>query len=102
MRAPQAAAGFACRRSYVGKQETSVDSVRAVCDCKNRDERNPVLALRDGPLDFAKHWGALTWIAFLVLSLVTGGVWLVLVGPHTRDFDRAGEAAGMPFRNPEQ
>ena len=57
-----------------------MEVVNAVCACKNMNERNLVLAISDGSFDFAKRWGLLTWLAFLVLSFVTGGIWLIAVG----------------------
>jgi hypothetical protein len=50
----------------------------AVCHCKNMDE-NKVLANQDGPLRFANRWGASIWIGFVLLTLITGGIWLLIV-----------------------
>jgi hypothetical protein len=61
------------------KLGTTMTVISAVCHCKNMDENNKVLAIQDGPLRFANRWGAWTWRGFVLLTLITGGIWLLIL-----------------------
>jgi hypothetical protein len=53
--------------------------LNAVWTCKHMDENNKVLAIQDGPFHFVMRWGGLTWVGFVLLTLITGGIWLLIV-----------------------
>jgi hypothetical protein len=57
--------------------------MKAVCACKNMAETATVIAVKRGRFAFIDKWGFFTWIMFAILSLATGGVWiLIVVGWH--------------------
>jgi hypothetical protein len=70
--------GFCDATGAIAKRPT-MTVISAVCSCKHMDENNRVLALRDGPLQFVNRWGLLAWIGFVLLTLISGGLWLVIV-----------------------
>lgn len=53
-----------------------MDAVKAICRCKKLSEAEPVLAIKEKPLE---SWGFFTWIITIVLVVATAGGWLPIV-----------------------
>jgi len=53
-----------------------MDAVKAICKCKQLSETEPVLAIKEKPLE---SWGFFTWIITIILVVVTAGGWLPFV-----------------------
>ncbi len=63
-----------------------MDMVKAVCECKNMSETDLVVAVQQERFGFIDKWGFLIWVAVFVLTLLTGGFWLVfIIGYHFDD-----------------
>ena len=63
--------------------------IKAVCECKNMSEDNPVVAVQSERFSFIDKWGLLLWILVFILTLLTGGFWLLfIVGYHFDDIFR--------------
>ena len=60
--------------------------VKAVCECKNMSENDLIVAVKRERFYFIEKWGILIWIMVAVLTLLTGGFWLLFVlGYHFED-----------------
>ena len=60
------------------KKEVNMDTVNAVCECKNFSEEEKVVAIRKKPLE---DWGFWAWVINIILLIVTAGGWFpFLVG----------------------
>lgn len=51
-------------------------TVKAICECKQLSEGNPVIAIRQKPLE---SWGFFTWIFTIILLIITAGGYLPFV-----------------------
>jgi len=60
--------------------------VKALCKCKNMSEDDLIVAVRRERFYFIEDWGILIWIMVVILTLFTGGFWLLFVaGYHYKD-----------------
>ncbi len=63
-----------------------MNMVKAVCECKNMSEDDLVVAVRRERFSFIDDWGVLIWIMVAILTLLTGGFWLLFIaGYHFGD-----------------
>ncbi len=63
-----------------------MNMVKAVCECKNMSEDDLVVAVRRERFYFIEEWGILIWIMVAILTLLTGGFWLLFIaGYHYAD-----------------
>lgn len=63
-----------------------MNTIQAICECKNMSESDLVVAVKDEPFNFIASWSLWTWIAVFMLTLLTGGIWLaVIFGVHLND-----------------
>ena len=63
-----------------------MDTIKAVCKCRNMDEANTVLAVKQGRFDFIEKWEGFTWLMVIVLVLATGAFWIGgIIGAHFSD-----------------
>jgi hypothetical protein len=53
-----------------------MDSIKAVCECRQRNEADLVLAIRKKPTE---GWGAFKWLGVGFLLLATGGTLLPFI-----------------------
>ena len=66
-----------------------MNMVKAVCECKNMSEDDLVIAVQRERFAFIDEWTLWIWLAVAVLTLLTGGFWLVfIVGYHFDDIFR--------------
>ena len=66
-----------------------MNMVKAVCECKNMSEDDLVIAVQRERFAFIDNWTLWIWFAVVVLTLLTGGFWLVfIVGYHFDDIFR--------------
>ena len=56
-----------------------MDIVKAVCDCKSLSEEELVVAVKRSSFQFVLDWGVLTTLLVLILTLATGGMWIVAI-----------------------
>lgn len=54
-----------------------MDTIRAICKCKELAENNLVVGIRQEP--FAT-WGFFTWMFNILLVLISAGGWLPFIG----------------------
>ena len=54
--------------------------VKAVCECKNMSEDDLIIAVQRERFAFIDEWTLWIWLAVAVLTLLTGGFWLVFIG----------------------
>ena len=58
----------------------------AVCDCKDRSEKDLVLAIRQGRFAWLEGWGCLTCFLVFIMIVLTAGIWVFFIlGWHIRD-----------------
>lgn len=63
-----------------------MDTIKAVCECKNMDEGNTVLAVKQGRFAFINQWGFFTWLMVCIMVLATGYLWIgAIIGWHFGD-----------------
>ena len=63
-----------------------MNMVKAVCECKNMSEDDLVVAVQRERFGFISEWTLWIWIVVTILSLLTGGFWLLfIVGYHYAD-----------------
>ena len=63
-----------------------MNMVKAVCECKNMSEDDLVVAVSRERFYFIEEWGVLIWVMVFILTLLTGGFWLLfIVGYHYGD-----------------
>ena len=63
--------------------------VKAVCSCKNSLEDDLVVAVQRERFLFLDAWSLWIWIGAVLLTLMTGGFWLLaIVGYHFDDIFR--------------
>jgi hypothetical protein len=63
-----------------------MDMVKAICECKDMSESDLVVAVKRERFHFVEEWGILTWIMVVILTLLTGGFWLLFIaGYHFED-----------------
>lgn len=54
-------------------------TVKAVCNCKNFNENDLVIAVKEKP---AERWGCLLWSINSFLVLITWGSWFTVLGGY--------------------
>ncbi len=60
-----------------------MNMVKAVCECKNMSEDDLVVAVQKERFAFLDTWSFWIWVGVVVLTLLTGGFWLlVAMGYH--------------------
>gem|GEM_PF-2078829 len=63
-----------------------MSNVKAICRCKDYSKKDPVIAIRSTSFGFIERWGFFTWLIVIVLTLMTGGAWLIIIiGYHIPD-----------------
>ncbi len=63
--------------------------VKAVCECKKMSEDDLVVAVQRERFSFINKWSIWTWVGVVLLTLLTGGFWLLIIaGYHLNDLIR--------------
>ena len=63
-----------------------MNMVKAVCECKNMSEDDLVVAVQRERFGFIDEWTLWIWIMVAILTLLTGGFWLLFIaGYHFGD-----------------
>ena len=66
-----------------------MNTIKAVCECKNMSEDDLIVAVQHDRFYFLDEWSTLTWILVVILTLMTGGFWLLgIAGYHFNDIVR--------------
>ena len=52
------------------------DTIKAVCECKELSETELVVGVEVGPFS---SWGGWTWIFNILMTIITGTLWLIFV-----------------------
>jgi hypothetical protein len=53
--------------------------VKAVCKCKDMSEDDLAVAIKEERFAFIQKWGFWTWVFVIMLTLLTGGIWLLFI-----------------------
>ena len=54
-----------------------MQTIKAVCECKNMSEEDQVVAVQRDRFKFLDDWSVLIWIGVVIMTLITGGFWLI-------------------------
>jgi hypothetical protein len=61
------------------EEENNMDTIKAVCKCKDFSEDDLVIAVKRSSFQFIKEWGFFTELMVVILTIATGGAWLFFV-----------------------
>ncbi len=54
--------------------------------CQNMSEANLIVAVQQERFGFIDEWGVLIWTAVIILTILTGGFWILFIaGYHFND-----------------
>ena len=56
-----------------------METIKAVCECKNLSEDHLVISVKKERFDFIDGWGIFKWLLVLLLSILTAGVWILVI-----------------------
>lgn len=60
--------------------------IKAVCECKKISENDLIVAVQRERFSFLDAWSGWTWVGVVILTLLTGGFWLLaVIGFHFND-----------------
>lgn len=62
-----------------------MNMIKAVCSCKNMSEDDLVVAVQEDRFAFLDTWGFWIWAAVIILTLMTGGFWLLVIAGYHFD-----------------
>ena len=63
-----------------------MNMVKAVCECQKNSEEDLVVAVRRERFAFLEDWNTWIWILVILLTFLTGGMWLIgIAGFHFSD-----------------
>ncbi len=66
-----------------------MNTIKAVCECRNMSEDNLIVAVQRDRFKFLDNWTILIWVGVVLMTLLTGGFWLVgIVSYHFNDIFR--------------